>query len=146
MPSTSASYRESFVSARIKTGDPQAVVCCAFPRTNTLRRVVIAWMVQVHQIAPELAAYHVSQMDFPELRRRMRHYLALEVGVGVDDVGPRARALSPRKLADARDGGPTNSAPTSDSSAFPLRGRRGWFEGSQDQSLGERAFAFEVFT
>lgn len=52
---------------------------CAFPRTNTLRRVVIAWMVQVHRITPELADYHVSQMDFPELRRRMRHYVGMEL-------------------------------------------------------------------
>jgi hypothetical protein len=37
-------------------------------------------MVQVHRISRELADYHVSQTDFPELRRRVKHYLAVGEG------------------------------------------------------------------
>jgi len=35
-------------------------------------------MVQVHRITPELADYHVSRMDFSELRLRVRMYAGME--------------------------------------------------------------------
>jgi hypothetical protein len=94
MASTRASYRESCVSARIKTGEPQPLVC-AWPRPNAFRRSVAEFMVQVHRISPELADYHVSQMDLAELRRRVKHYLALGVGVA---VGSRAKRPKPGKI------------------------------------------------
>jgi hypothetical protein len=93
MTPTRASYRDSCVSARIKTGVFEAA-SCPFPRRNALRRTVIAWMVQVHRISEDLADFHVSQMDFAELRRRVRHYLGVGVGVG---VGSRAPEPSPAK-------------------------------------------------
>jgi hypothetical protein len=36
-------------------------------------------MVMVHEISPDLAAFHVSQMDLPELRRRVRLYVGMEL-------------------------------------------------------------------
>jgi hypothetical protein len=74
MASTRASYPDLCLSARIKTGD-----FCLFPRSNSFRRAVAELMVQMHWISPDLADYHVSQMDFPELRRRVRFYLGMEL-------------------------------------------------------------------
>ena len=50
-------------------------------------------MVDVHEIDPELAAFHVSQMDLTELRRRVRLYL----GVGVA-FGARPKPAEPGKI------------------------------------------------
>jgi len=87
MASTAASYPDSCVSTR-KIGE-----ACVYPRTNAFRRAVAECMVAIHQIAPELAAYHVSQMDFPELRRRVRLYVAVGVALGA-----RPKRAEPGKI------------------------------------------------
>ena len=70
MPPTRLSYPNS-------TGPKQANnPASAF---LSFRRVVAAAMVRVHRIAPELADEHVSQMDLPELRFRVRCYAVMEL-------------------------------------------------------------------
>ena len=48
---------------------------------RTIRRQISRSMVRVHRIAPELAHYHVSQMDRSELFRRLRMYAGMELSV-----------------------------------------------------------------
>jgi hypothetical protein len=48
---------------------------------KTLRRKVSELMVRVHQIAPELADYHIVQMDEEELQQRLRRYSGMELSV-----------------------------------------------------------------
>lgn len=141
MASTAASYRDSCVSARIKTGE-----ACPYPRSNSFRRAVAQWMVDVHQISPELAAFHVSQMDLAELRRRLRLYLAVGVGVA---FGARPKRPDPGKNSK----GETVDQRLQPQLAIAVRSPSGGGGGGVDVSdgrpnwlLGERAFGFEVFT
>jgi hypothetical protein len=57
---------------------------------KTLRQSVARSMVRVHRIAPELADYHVSQMDEPELLFRVRMYAEAKLSV----AGPNPRAVN----------------------------------------------------
>jgi len=56
---------------------------------RTFRQFVASQMVRVHKISPELAAYHVSQMDEAELQFRVRMYAGMELSV----AGPNPRAV-----------------------------------------------------
>ncbi len=48
---------------------------------STLPEFIVRFMVRAHLISPELAAYHVSQMDEAELLRRFRQYAGAELSV-----------------------------------------------------------------
>lgn len=98
MASTAAAYRNSCLSARTKSAESPF---CSWPRLNTLRRQVAAWMVEVHEISPELADYHVSRMDFPELRRRVRMYAALELNTAESKRWSARSAVKPSRSSCA---------------------------------------------
>jgi hypothetical protein len=93
MASHATAYPNSGRSARSKTGESLAVFTPSRP-PNTLRRMVGEWMVQVHRISRELADYHVSQMDFPELRRRVKHYLAVRAGMELSAEKPTNKSAA----------------------------------------------------
>lgn len=105
------------------------------PAFLSLRRFVAAAMVRVHRIAPELADEHVSQMDLPELRFRVRCYALLRLGLPLALARPES-AESRTKLGETE--GRRDLPPQRDSGAFPLRGRRGWCEnaGAQTNASG----------
>jgi hypothetical protein len=110
------------------------------PAFLSLRHVVSESMVRVHRIAPELARFHVSQMDLPELRFRVRSYALLRLGLPLALARPESAESQDQA---GRDGGTTNLPPQRDSSAFPLRGRRGWCENAEAESeLRGEGFCF----
>jgi hypothetical protein len=171
MPSTRAAYRNSCVSATQKTAE-LAAASCAWPRRNALRRAIAECMVLAHRITPELAAYHVSQMNLDELRRRAKLY----AGMDLSAEGPKQSAADfyPVFGVATTTAGRSalNCTPPEVGCPFPMpeseaknrvRGRRrflppqrfavpeseektGKAEIAENVGLGERVFAVEVFT
>jgi hypothetical protein len=90
MPPTRLSYPNS-------TGPKQANN--PVPAFLSLRSSVAAAMVRVHRITPELADEHVSQMDLPELRFRVRCYALLRLGLPLALARPES-AESRTKLGE----------------------------------------------
>lgn len=97
----------------------------------SLRSSVAAAMVRVHGITRELADYHVSQMNEAELRFRVRCYALLRLGLPLALARPES-AEPQTRLGETE--GQQILPPQRDSSAFPLRGRRGWFENAEAKS------------
>jgi hypothetical protein len=90
--STRKAYPDFGGSTREKTSGAASV--SGFP---ALRRVVSDSMVRIHLIPPDLAEYHVSQMDDEEVLSRFKLYAEMELSA----VGPtlRGEPISTRFLA-----------------------------------------------
>jgi len=52
---------------------------------NSLRVEVQELMVEIHLIPPDLATYHINQMDDPEIERRFHMYTGIELSA----AGPK---------------------------------------------------------
>ena len=60
---------------------------------KSLRQVVSEQMVRVHRIGPELADYHVRQMEPAEVKRRFLFYVRSRIaGVELSVGGARLKA------------------------------------------------------
>ena len=60
---------------------------------RNLRRTISELMIDVHLIAPELAEYHVAQMDQIELWRRFSMYTGMELSVADDQTSAGQRCF-----------------------------------------------------
>jgi hypothetical protein len=60
---------------------------------KVLREIVAEQMVEIHQISPELAAYHVRQMPPNEVKQRFLTYIRPRLaGAELSAAGPHPRA------------------------------------------------------
>jgi hypothetical protein len=99
MPSTVAEYPNSNQQTR-----------------TTLRHTIREVMVRIHRISPELAAYHVREMDDTEVERRFRSYAGTESSV----AGPKTEPVNVSSTRFSRPA--TMTAGPRHSTLFPQSG------------------------